>query len=64
MTVLPRRVDTGAPRRNPDRKPKHAVSVRKAMGDRIAAAARERGCSMADIVREACADILEPERVR
>lgn len=56
MTVLPRRVDVAG-----KRQPMHCVSVSKATGDRIAAAARERGCSMADIVRAACANILEPE---
>lgn len=30
------------------------------MYERIAAAAKQRGCSKADIVRAACADILEP----
>jgi len=44
----------------PRKRPMQSVSVSKATGDRIAAAARARGCSMQDIVRAACADILVP----
>jgi hypothetical protein len=44
----------------PSRRPMQSVSVSKATGDRIAAAARARGCSMQDVVRAACAAILGP----
>lgn len=37
----------------------HSISVSKATGDRIAAAARTRGCSMAALIEDACADVLE-----
>lgn len=60
MTVLPRRVDTGGPRKQPQ-KGMRSVSVSKATGERIAAAAKQHGCSMADIVRAACRDIIGPD---
>lgn len=40
------------------------LNVSAATYDRIAAAAKQRGCSKARIVREACAPILEPEPPR
>lgn len=42
------------------RRAEHSVSVSKATGERIAAAAKAGGCSMSDVVRAACADILDP----
>jgi hypothetical protein len=38
----------------------YKLSVSQATGDRIAALAREHGCGLADVVREACAPVLDP----
>lgn len=59
MTVLPRHGDTGGSRKRPQRGMR-SFSVSRATFDRIAAAAKQHGCSMADVVRAACADILDP----
>lgn len=70
MTVLPtpRRVVDGQPCKPGARirAPRYGkcVSVTAATHARVAAAAEQHGCTMADIVRAACASILEPEPPR
>lgn len=61
MTVLPapRRVVDGKPRTSPPRGGKRpCISVTADIHDRMKAAAKKFGCSMGDIVDEACAGIL------